>query len=73
MPLRKIRMLEKKYSVSAETYELIKKYAASRNQSVSSFIVFAAVAEMSKHPRRATLHEVVESIVEDYLKDRFPT
>jgi len=56
-----------------EKWEQIRRHAKSKKRSISNFLLFAADAEMSKHPRKESLEAIVEAKVRQMLQEGFPT
>ena len=60
------------FHATDEEYAMIEAYARQRGHTVSSFARYAMMAEVSRHVSKNGLIEIVEAIVNNYLKTQSP-
>jgi len=54
-------------------YDAIQEYARVKGRTVSAFVLHSALSEISKHPPKNGLESLVRQIIQEELKNRFPT
>ena len=68
-------MNRKKHTFRANDieYQQIRDYAQSKGRTVSDFVRYAALSEISKHPPKNGLETTIRQIVRDELQNGFPS
>lgn len=68
-------MIRKKRTFRAtdEEYCMIQEYAQVKGRTVSEFVRYAALSEISKHPPKNGLETMVRGIIREELQNGFPT
>ena len=61
-----------KVYVKPDDHALIRECAKSKHRSVSEFLLSAGLAEINRHVPKKGFQEMVESIIDNYMKTHFP-
>jgi len=68
-----VKRKKRTFRASDEEYQQIREYAQCKGRTISDFVRYSALSEISKHPPKNGLKSMVLQIIREELQNGFPT